>query len=129
MFGHLNLFISIKQTNGFFGSSGISGYVPHAYTQIARRFHAETCKQCQEERISLHEYYKIDWTFHVKGLWYYIQDSNLPVLTLIGSPNFGNHRNLFYIMMNFCILSLYLKNSDQMNVENNFYLYITKACY
>ncbi|XP_060583180.1 CDP-diacylglycerol--glycerol-3-phosphate 3-phosphatidyltransferase, mitochondrial-like [Ruditapes philippinarum] len=82
------------ETNGFFGSSGISGYVPHAYTQIARRFYEETCKQCEEERISLYEYYKLDWTFHVKGLWYYIQQSNLPVLTLIGSPNFG-YRSIY----------------------------------
>ncbi|XP_053393399.1 CDP-diacylglycerol--glycerol-3-phosphate 3-phosphatidyltransferase, mitochondrial-like isoform X2 [Mercenaria mercenaria] len=82
------------ETNGFFGSSGISGFVPDAYTRIAKQFHEETCKQCQDQRISLYEYYKPHWTFHVKGLWYYIPDSRLPVLTLIGSPNFG-YRSIY----------------------------------
>lgn len=46
------------------------------------------------ERISVHEYVRDKWTFHVKGLWYYPANKHLPNLTLIGSPNFG-HRSVY----------------------------------
>jgi phosphatidylserine/phosphatidylglycerophosphate/cardiolipin synthase-like enzyme len=29
------------------------------------------------------------WTFHAKGIWYYLPGETLPSATLIGSPNFG----------------------------------------
>jgi CDP-diacylglycerol--glycerol-3-phosphate 3-phosphatidyltransferase len=29
------------------------------------------------------------WTFHAKGIWYYLPGEKLPSATLIGSPNFG----------------------------------------
>lgn len=35
------------------------------------------------------EYEKPGWTYHAKGLWYYLPGSDLPNLTLIGSSNFG----------------------------------------
>lgn len=35
------------------------------------------------------EYEKPDWTYHAKGLWYYLPDAQLPAMTLIGSSNFG----------------------------------------
>ncbi|KAL4239796.1 CDP-diacylglycerol--glycerol-3-phosphate 3-phosphatidyltransferase [Mactra antiquata] len=82
------------ETNGFFGASGISGFIPVAYTYIAKQFYARTCSQNEDNRITLYEYYRPDWTFHGKGLWYYISGSTLPVLTLIGSPNFG-YRSLY----------------------------------
>eukprot|EP00075_Anas_platyrhynchos_P003834 XP_012947533.1 CDP-diacylglycerol--glycerol-3-phosphate 3-phosphatidyltransferase, mitochondrial isoform X4 [Anas platyrhynchos] len=50
-----------------------------------------------EERVQLQEYSRAGWTFHAKGLWLYLAGSNLPCLTLIGSPNFGYrsvHRDL-----------------------------------
>lgn len=43
----------------------------------------------QAERIHLFEYEKPDWTYHAKGLWYYLPDAELPSMTLIGSSNFG----------------------------------------
>jgi CDP-diacylglycerol---glycerol-3-phosphate 3-phosphatidyltransferase len=39
------------------------------------------------------EYQRPDWTFHGKGVWYYLPGDRLPVATLIGSPNFG-HRSV-----------------------------------
>lgn len=35
------------------------------------------------------EYERPGWTYHAKGLWYYLPGSHLPDLTLIGSSNFG----------------------------------------
>ena len=36
------------------------------------------------------EYKRPDWTYHAKGLWCSSQDFELPFITMIGSPNFGN---------------------------------------
>lgn len=43
----------------------------------------------QDYRINFFEYEKDGWTYHAKGLWYYLPQSKLPNLTLIGSSNFG----------------------------------------
>lgn len=43
----------------------------------------------QNHRVNFFEYQKQGWTYHAKGLWYYLPQSKLPNLTLIGSSNFG----------------------------------------
>uniref|UniRef100_A0A3B4F480 CDP-diacylglycerol--glycerol-3-phosphate 3-phosphatidyltransferase n=1 Tax=Pundamilia nyererei TaxID=303518 RepID=A0A3B4F480_9CICH len=85
------------EVNGFFGAKGIAGAIPAAYTHIARQFYKQVCQGGQQERVHLHEYHRPEWTFHAKGLWYYLQGQDRPCLTLIGSPNFGYrsvHRDL-----------------------------------
>lgn len=39
--------------------------------------------------MALLEYERPGWSYHAKGLWYYLPESDLPNLTLIGSSNFG----------------------------------------
>ncbi|EDO40038.1 predicted protein [Nematostella vectensis] len=73
--------------NGFYMAKGIAGGIPDAYTQIAREFFRRTLTH--HHRITIWEYARQHWTFHVKGLWYYPPNHALPCLTLIGSPNFG----------------------------------------
>ncbi|XP_068438681.1 CDP-diacylglycerol--glycerol-3-phosphate 3-phosphatidyltransferase, mitochondrial [Clinocottus analis] len=85
------------EVNGFFGAKGLAGAIPAAYTHIARQFYSQVCRLGQQERVQLHEYQRPQWTFHAKGLWYYLQGQDRPCLTLIGSPNFGYrsvHRDL-----------------------------------
>ncbi|XP_068160803.1 CDP-diacylglycerol--glycerol-3-phosphate 3-phosphatidyltransferase, mitochondrial [Antennarius striatus] len=85
------------EVNGFFGAKGIAGAIPAAYIQIAKQFYSQVCQLGQQERVHLHEYHRARWTFHAKGLWYYLQGQDRPCLTLIGSPNFGYrsvHRDL-----------------------------------
>ncbi|XP_020501878.1 CDP-diacylglycerol--glycerol-3-phosphate 3-phosphatidyltransferase, mitochondrial [Labrus bergylta] len=85
------------EVNGFFGAKGVAGAIPAAYIHIARQFYNQVCRLGQQERIHLHEYHRSQWTFHAKGLWYYLQGQGRPCLTLIGSPNFGYrsvHRDL-----------------------------------
>nr|XP_057924317.1 CDP-diacylglycerol--glycerol-3-phosphate 3-phosphatidyltransferase, mitochondrial isoform X2 [Doryrhamphus excisus] len=85
------------EVNGFFGAKGVAGAIPDAYTHIARQFYDQVCRLGQQERVRLHEYHRPRWTFHAKGLWYYLQGRDRPCLTLIGSPNFGYrsvHRDL-----------------------------------
>ncbi|GLD60154.1 CDP-diacylglycerol--glycerol-3-phosphate 3-phosphatidyltransferase, mitochondrial [Lates japonicus] len=85
------------EVNGFFGAKGVAGAIPTAYIHIARQFYNQVCQLGQQERVHLHEYHRPQWTFHAKGLWYYLQGQDRPCLTLIGSPNFGYrsvHRDL-----------------------------------
>ncbi|MCO5550524.1 hypothetical protein L7F22_004011 [Adiantum nelumboides] len=93
------------QANGFYGSRGISGLIPKAYSLLEKDFYDRTCQQvsvdvleCNGLRapkshkhgIQLFEYKRPNWTFHAKGMWCYLpHDSNLPSMTLIGSSNFG----------------------------------------
>ena len=70
------------------------GGIPHAYTLLARDFYELILEHEQTAHISVQEYMRDDWTFHVKGLWYYPANKPLPNLTLIGSPNFG-HRSVY----------------------------------
>lgn len=81
--------------NGFYGSKGFSKYIPHIYTCIEKEFYDLIMKSNQQNRVKLFEYYKENWTFHAKGLWYVPNKSNeiLPSMTLIGSSNFG-HRSV-----------------------------------
>ncbi|XP_065118621.2 CDP-diacylglycerol--glycerol-3-phosphate 3-phosphatidyltransferase, mitochondrial [Paramisgurnus dabryanus] len=91
------ILMASPEVNGFFGAKGVAGAIPEAYVHIARQFYNKVCQLGQERRIHLHEYYRDDWTFHAKGLWYYVRGINRPCLTLIGSPNFGYrsvHRDL-----------------------------------
>lgn len=85
------------EVNGFFGAKGVAGAIPAAYIHIARQFYNQVCQLGQQDRVHLHEYHRSQWTFHAKGLWYYLQGQDRPCLTLIGSPNFGYrsvHRDL-----------------------------------
>jgi CDP-diacylglycerol--glycerol-3-phosphate 3-phosphatidyltransferase len=106
------------QANGFYGSRGVSGLIPKAYSMLEKDFYEQTCKKGSDLRssltytngeedvrvatkqrcgIRLYEYQRHGWTFHAKGLWCYNQDEALPYMTLIGSSNFGyrsKHRDL-----------------------------------
>lgn len=76
--------------NGFKGSKGPAGGIPDAYTLIARKFYEQMQKSNQDDRISLMEYERNNWTYHAKGLWYHqSSDKSLPCMTVIGSSNYG----------------------------------------
>jgi len=83
------ILMASPKVNGFYGAHGLSGHIPAVYTNIAKQFHSQVIDRDQDSRIALHEFSRDDWTFHAKGLWYYMPGESLPSLTLIGSPNFG----------------------------------------
>ncbi|KAJ8037705.1 CDP-diacylglycerol--glycerol-3-phosphate 3-phosphatidyltransferase, mitochondrial [Holothuria leucospilota] len=91
--GQCEILLASPQVNGFYGASGISGFIPDSYTYIARKFYESLCRRNLKDKMRMHEYYRDGWTFHAKGLWYYLPGQMLPSLTLIGSPNFG-HRSV-----------------------------------
>lgn len=77
------------QVNGFYGARGVMGNIPDAYTYIASSFYHLVKYYNMQHRIRLYEYYRNQWTYHVKGLWYYLPNQTLPFLSMMGSSNFG----------------------------------------
>lgn len=61
--------------NGFYGSKGVSGMLPAAYTLLSRRFLREVKEGGKEETIQLKEWRRgtvgepDGMTYHAKGLW------------------------------------------------------------
>ena len=55
------------QANGFFGSKGISYYIPAAYTCIETNFLRHVERTRATDRVHVHEYTRPAWTFHAKG--------------------------------------------------------------
>ncbi|KAG0228130.1 CDP-diacylglycerol--glycerol-3-phosphate 3-phosphatidyltransferase [Actinomortierella wolfii] len=86
---NVTLIAASPEANGFFNSSGISKYVPDVYTLIEKRFFETARRLGNEERVKIEEYKRHGWTYHAKGLWIYPPQSQLPVVSTIGSPNFG----------------------------------------
>ncbi|XP_052070712.1 CDP-diacylglycerol--glycerol-3-phosphate 3-phosphatidyltransferase, mitochondrial-like [Mytilus californianus] len=84
-----DILMASPEVNGFFGAKGFVGAVPAAYIYIAKRFYRLTGKYEQHDRIKLREYFRNKWTFHVKGLWYYLKKDSQPSMSIVGSANFG----------------------------------------
>jgi CDP-diacylglycerol--glycerol-3-phosphate 3-phosphatidyltransferase len=91
--------------NGFYGSKGVSGLLPGAYTHLAKMFLQKVKHEGLSESISLREWKKGKvgeeggWTYHAKGLWVTFPSTSSgptsssekdedPSLTVIGSSNY-----------------------------------------
>lgn len=80
--------------NGFYGSAGVSGMLPAAYTLLSRRFLAAAEKASRSSSIELKEWRRGTvgepggWTYHAKGLWISAPDEKDPCVTLVGSSNY-----------------------------------------
>ncbi|KAH9945777.1 CDP-diacylglycerol-glycerol-3-phosphate 3-phosphatidyltransferase [Epithele typhae] len=87
------------KANGFYGSKGISGRIPEAYTLFERRFMAAV-RQADLEwpassssvfpGVQLHEWERDGWTYHAKGIWVRPTPTEPPALTLFGSTNLNS---------------------------------------
>lgn len=82
------------QANGFYGSKGVSGMLPGAYTYLARRFLREVHQRRRDSSIVLKEWRKGTvgepggWTYHAKGLWVTLPGEKDPSMSIIGSSNY-----------------------------------------
>jgi CDP-diacylglycerol--glycerol-3-phosphate 3-phosphatidyltransferase len=80
--------------NGFYGSKGISGLLPSAYTLLARRFLEGAQRAKRDSAIKLREWRKGTvgepgaWTYHAKGFWVTMPGDENPSITMIGSSNY-----------------------------------------
>ncbi|KAI9710794.1 MAG: hypothetical protein M1812_007342 [Candelaria pacifica] len=80
--------------NGFYGSKGVSGLLPPAYTLLAKRFLKSVQRAGKTYQIQMKEWRKGTvgepggWTYHAKGLWITLPHEQHPSITLIGSSNY-----------------------------------------
>ncbi|PLB33817.1 CDP-diacylglycerol--glycerol-3-phosphate 3-phosphatidyltransferase [Aspergillus candidus] len=85
--------------NGFFGSAGISGMLPAAYTHLSARFldrvaAASGPSPTHPPAIELKEWRRGTvgqpggWTYHAKGLWITLPGEDHPSVTVVGSSNY-----------------------------------------
>ncbi|KAI0665236.1 hypothetical protein C8Q70DRAFT_904383 [Cubamyces menziesii] len=87
------------KANGFYGSKGVSGRIPEAYTLFERRFMGAVRAAGREwprgssdvyNGIQLNEWQRHGWTYHAKGIWVRPTPSAAPMLTLFGSTNLNS---------------------------------------
>ncbi|KAL3425738.1 hypothetical protein PVAG01_02529 [Phlyctema vagabunda] len=82
------------QANGFYGSKGVSGLLPAAYTLLARRFLESAAKKNRQEDVRLKEWRSGTvgepggWTYHAKGLWVSVNGDKEPCISIVGSSNY-----------------------------------------
>lgn len=80
--------------NGFYGSSGVSGMLPAAYTHLSAKFLDRVAEAQRTNSINLKEWRRGTvgepggWTYHAKGLWITLPNDKYPSLTFVGSSNY-----------------------------------------
>ncbi|KAF2731248.1 hypothetical protein EJ04DRAFT_443493, partial [Polyplosphaeria fusca] len=85
--------------NGFYGSKGVSGMLPAAYTYLARQFLRRVRYEGLEGSVKLKEWERGvngqegGWTYHAKGLWVALPEGKgkggeEPCVTVVGSSNY-----------------------------------------
>lgn len=71
----IDILAASPQSNGFFGSKGISRHLPPAYTFLEHVFWSRAkrlgvlAQQGKREGVSLREWTRSGWTYHAKGQW------------------------------------------------------------
>jgi len=82
--------------NGFYGSKGVSGMLPAAYTYLGRSFLTAVESAGLSSRVQLKEWRKGTvgeeggWTYHAKGLWVTLpgEEKIGPSICVVGSSNY-----------------------------------------
>lgn len=80
--------------NGFYGSKGVSGMLPAAYTLLSRRFLDAVSREGLSKQISVKEWRRGTvntpggWTYHAKGIWITLPGEDNPSISLVGSSNY-----------------------------------------
>ncbi|KAI9843478.1 MAG: CDP-diacylglycerol--glycerol-3-phosphate 3-phosphatidyltransferase [Sclerophora amabilis] len=101
--------------NGFYGSKGVSGLLPPAYTLLARRFLERVQRNHRSSEIELKEWRKgtvgeaEGWTYHAKGLWVTLPKEQHPSVTLVGSSNYTKRSYSLDLEMNALVVT---RNED-----------------
>jgi CDP-diacylglycerol--glycerol-3-phosphate 3-phosphatidyltransferase len=97
--------------NGFYGSKGVSGLLPPAYTLLSRRFLQKIISAGKAADITLKEWRSGTvgqpggWTYHAKGVWVTLPGENDPSITLVGSSNYTKRSYSLDLEMNAMIVT------------------------
>jgi len=106
-FSHLDVIGASPEANGFYGSKGVSGMLPAAYTLLAKRFLQAVEAKGLGRRTRILEWKRGvvnepgGWTYHAKGIWVTLANKSTstneksgegevygPSITIIGSSNY-----------------------------------------
>lgn len=90
---NFKLLFSHPMANSFQQAKGAAGFIPTAYSFLTNSFYNQIQTLQLNKRITCYEYQRTGWTFHSKGLWYTPKNYGLPVLTAVGSSNYGSYFN------------------------------------
>lgn len=80
--------------NGFYGSKGVSGMLPAAYTYLSRKFLDSVSRAGLSDNITVKEWRRGTvntpggWTYHAKGIWITLPGGQNPSISLVGSSNY-----------------------------------------
>lgn len=117
--------------NGFYGSKGVSGMLPAAYTLLGKQFLFAIEKAGLQDSVKLKEWRRGTvnepggWTYHAKGFWVSLagEDAQVtstggekgrqkgPSLTIVGSSNYTKRSYELDLEANACIIT---RNPDLM---------------
>ena len=90
----LTVLTSSMESNGFYGSHGMSGNIPLAYSLLEQRLWSKICNPITANNKELtnrvlREYHREGHEFHAKGIFWQPVHSTDPMVVTIGSSNFG----------------------------------------
>ncbi|KAJ3270502.1 Tubulin polyglutamylase complex subunit 1 [Terramyces sp. JEL0728] len=103
---------SAPEQNGFFGSKGISSFIPHAYSYLQYQF----IKKIKNENIKVFEYNRKGWTWHAKGLWV-SYGNEFVCVTGSSNINFRSLRRDMEAQLYITTRDSHLKNQLQGNLK------------
>ena len=97
------------QANGFYGSKGVSGLLPAAYTLLSRRFleratklsPTTTLKEWRNGTVGTSD----GWTYHAKGLWISLNGEKEPSISIVGSSNYTKRSYGLDLEVGACIVT------------------------
>lgn len=89
--GKFEVLFSHPMANSFQQAKGPAGFIPTAYSCLTNTFYNQIETLELKKRITCFEYQRTGWTFHSKGLWYTPKTNKMPVLTAVGSSNYGTY--------------------------------------
>ncbi|KAF8517502.1 hypothetical protein BU17DRAFT_76357 [Hysterangium stoloniferum] len=108
------------KANGFYGSKGISGRIPEAYTLLEKRFWRRVKKANLTNltpSVTLSEWEKKDWTYHAKGAWWRPGLAHAPQFTLFGSTNLNSRSANLDTELSFLLFTTETVLRNQLNDE------------
>lgn len=109
--------------NGFYGSKGVSGLLPAAYTLLSRRFLEKVRAAGRHDSITLKEWRrgtvgeKDGWTYHAKGLWVTMPGERRPSITLVGSSNYTKRSYTLDLEINTLVMTRNEKLQKRLEEE------------
>lgn len=120
---HGTVLTAHPEANGFYGSKGVSGLLPPAYTLLAKRFLRAVQSRQLSQEIQLMEWKRGTcgqpggWTYHAKGLWVALPEAGQPSVTLIGSSNYTARSHTLDLEANALVLTSNMDLQQRLGEE------------